>query len=92
MFKYVVLLGALALAAPGLAVADPRSFTDLTATDPPADTFADPHGLPPGLGGTVPACSVLAQDKDDRNQPNGNGDDKNPDHGNKHCQLQPASR
>ena len=89
MFKYVVLLGVLAFAAPGLAVADdnkPPSFPN----DPPASSFNNSPLLPPGLGGTVPACSVLAADKDDANGPN--GDDKNPDHGNKHCQLQPASR
>jgi hypothetical protein len=91
MFKYVVLLGALAVAAPGVAFADPPSLTDLTKNDPPANTFAGPPGLPPGLGGSMPpACSVLAQDKDDRN--GSNGDDKNPDHGNKHCELSPASR
>ena len=91
MLKSLVVIAALAFAAPGLAIADdhkPPSFTDLTANDPPADTFHDPPGLPPGLGGSVPpGCSVLAADKDDRNGPN--GDDKNPSHGNQHCQ--PAS-
>jgi hypothetical protein len=91
MLKSLVVIAALAFAAPGLAVADdhkPPSFTDLTANDPPADTFHGPPGLPPGLGGSVPpGCSVLAADKDDRNGPN--GDDKNPGHGNPNCQ--PAS-
>jgi hypothetical protein len=92
MLKSLVVIAALAFAAPGLAVADdnnkPPSFTDLTANDPPADTFHGPPGLPPGLGGSVPpGCSVLAADKDDSNGLN--GDDKNPGHGNPHCQ--PAS-
>jgi hypothetical protein len=92
MFKYVVLLGALAFAAPGLAIAaekDPPSLTNLTANDPPANTFRGPI-FPPGLGAPPPGCSVLATDPDDLNGPN--GDDKNPTHGNPHCQLQPASR
>jgi hypothetical protein len=93
MFKYVVvLLGVLAFAAPSLAVAadnHPPSFTDLTANDPPTNTFHGPI-FPPGLGGPPPGCSVLAADPDDRN--GSNGDDKNPTHGNPHCQLQPASR
>jgi hypothetical protein len=88
MFKYFVLLSALAFAAPGMAIAadnQPRSFNDLTANDPPANTFHGPPSLPPGLGGTFPpGCSVLAADKDDRNGQN--GDDKNPDHGNPNCQ------
>jgi hypothetical protein len=94
MLKYIVLLGALAFAAPGLAIADekdPPSLTDLTANDPPADSFRGPI-FPPGLGAPPPGCSVVAADPDDRNGPN--GDDKFPanTHGNPHCQLQPASR
>jgi hypothetical protein len=93
MFKYFVLLGALAFAAPGLAIADdnqPRSFTDLTANDPPANTFAGPPSLPRGLGGSVPpGCTVLATDPDDHNGQN--GDDKNGSTGNPNC-VQPASR
>jgi hypothetical protein len=92
MFKYFVLLSVLAFAAPGMAIAadnQPRSLNDLTANDPPANTFHGPPSLPPGLGGTFPpGCSVLAADKDDRNGQN--GDDKNPDHGNPNCQ--PLSR
>ena len=93
MFRYFVLLSALAFAAPGIAVADdnqPRSFTDLTATDPPANTFHGPPSMPPGLSGTFPpGCNVLAADKDDAHH-GANGDDKNPDHGNPNCQ--PLSR
>ena len=93
MFKYFVLLGALAFAAPSVAVAaddnHPRSFTDLTAGDPPPHTFNGPI-FPPGLGGPPPGCSVLATDPDDRNGPN--GDDNNGSTGNPHCQLNPASR
>jgi hypothetical protein len=92
MFKYSVLLSVLAFAAPGIAIADdnqPRSFKDLTANDPPGNTFHGPPSLPPGLGGTFPpGCNVLAADKDDHN--GSNGDDKNPDHGNPNCQ--PLSR
>jgi hypothetical protein len=92
MFKYVVLLSALAFAAPNVAVAadnQPRSLTDLTANDPPASSFRGPI-FPPGLGAPPPGCSVLATDPDDRN--GSNGDDKNGTTGNPHCQLQPASR
>jgi hypothetical protein len=91
MFKYIVLVVALAFAAPGLAIADdnkPPSLTDLTANDPPANTFNARPTFPPGLGAPPPGCRVLAQDKDDRNGPN--GDDKNPTHGNPNCQ--PLSR
>jgi hypothetical protein len=99
MVKSLVVFAALAVAAPSLALAQGNSNNTpasqnangvpFTANDPPADTFHGPPGLPPGLGGTVPpGCSVLATDKDDRNGPN--GDDKNPGHGNPHCQ--PASR
>jgi hypothetical protein len=97
MFKHVVVLGALAFAAPGLTTAQDNnqspSLTDLTANEPPDSTFPGPPSLPPGLGGGVPpGCSVLATDPDDRNGPN--GDDKYPadTHGNPHCNLQPASR
>jgi hypothetical protein len=92
MFKCVIVLSALAFAAPGIAVAadnQPRSFNDLTATDPPANTFHGPPTFPPGLGGPPPGCSVLAADKDDAHH-GSNGDDKNPDHGNPNCQ--PLSR
>jgi hypothetical protein len=68
----------------------PPSLTDLTKNDPPDSSFNNSPLLPPGLGGTVPACSILATDPDDANGPN--GDDKNPDHGNKHCHLSGASR
>ena len=92
MFKYVVVLGAFAIAAPSLAIAANQktpSLTDLTANDPPASTFRGPI-FPPGLGAPPPGCSVLAADKDDRN--GSNGDDKNPTNGNPHCQLEPMSR
>ncbi len=93
MFKYVVLLGALALAAPSLAIADdnqpPPSLTDLTANDPPASSFNTSAHVPPGLGGPPPGCNILAMDKDDQNHPNGNGDDKKSSPGNPNCQ--PAS-
>jgi hypothetical protein len=98
MVKSLVVFAALAVAAPSLALAQGNSNNTpasqnangvpFTANDPPADTFHGPPGLPPGLGGSVPpGCSVLAADKDDRNGLN--GDDKNPGHGNPHCQ--PAS-
>ena len=94
MFKYVVLFGALAFAVPGLAIADdnhrPPSLTDLTANDPPADTFNGhgPPSLPPGFGGVPPGCTILAKDKDDQNN-GANGDDKKSSPGNPNCQ--PAS-
>jgi hypothetical protein len=95
MFKYVALLGALALAAPGLAIADnnqpPSSLTDLTANDPPASSFNGngPPNTPPGHGGFPPGCTILGMDKDDNN--NGqNGDDKKSAPGNPNC-PQPAS-
>jgi hypothetical protein len=98
MVKYVVLLGVLAFAAPGMAVADDNQNNNsgaqnsnglpFTANDPPADTFHGPPSLPPGLGGTFPpGCTVLAADKDDKNGPN--GDDNHPHRGNPNCQ--PAS-
>jgi hypothetical protein len=87
MFKYFVLLGALAFAAPGLAVA---ADTPHFPNDPPDHTF-NGKLFPPGLNGAPPpGCSVLATDPDDHN--GSNGDDKNGSTGNPHCQLQPASR
>jgi hypothetical protein len=98
MLKPLLVIAALAVAAPSLALAQGNSDNTpashkangipFTGNDPPANTFAGPPSLPPGLGGSFPpGCSVLAADKDDRNGPN--GDDKNPGHGNPHCQ--PAS-
>jgi hypothetical protein len=78
MFKYSVLLSVLAFAAPGIAIADdnqPRSFKDLTANDPPGNTFHGPPTFPPGLGAPPPGCNVLAADKDDFHH-GSNGDDK----------------
>jgi hypothetical protein len=101
MLKSLIVIGALAVAAPSVALAQGKSGNTpasqnangipFTGNDPPANTFAGPPSLPPGLGGSFPpGCSVLATDPDDLNGPN--GDDKNPTHGNPHCQLQPASR
>lgn len=95
MHKYVVLLGALSFAAPITAFADdnqpPRSFTDLTANDPPAATFRAPS-LPPGLGGTFPpGCAVLLKDKDDKHG-HGLGDDNNGSTGNPNCQNPASAR
>jgi hypothetical protein len=63
MFKYLVALAVLAFAASRLAAAadQPRSFNDLTAKDPPANTFHGPPSLPPGLGGTFPLVAVFLQ-------------------------------
>jgi hypothetical protein len=96
MLKSLVVIAALAIAAPGLAIADdnqnnnsgPQNSNGLpfTANDPPAADF-NSKGRPAGFP-FVPGCNVLAMDKDDHN--NGpNGDDKNPVHGNPHCR--PAS-
>ena len=98
MVKSLVVIAALAVAAPSLALAQGNSDNTpasqnanglpFTRNDPPAATFHGPPSLPPGLGGSFPpGCSVLAADKDDRNGLN--GDDKNPGHGNPLCQ--PAS-
>ncbi len=85
------MLGALAFAAPGLAIAKDNqplpSLIDLTANDPPASSFNNSPHVPPGLGGPPPGCSILAKDKDDRNGQN--GDDKKSGPGNPICQ--PAS-
>jgi hypothetical protein len=93
MLKSLVVIAALAVAAPGLAVAadnQPNTPPGQTLTgpppfgnDPPPGNF---NGRPtlPMVFGTFPGCY---DDKDDRNGLN--GDDKNPGHGNPHCQ--PAS-
>lgn len=96
MVKSLVVIAALAVAAPSLALAQGNSNNTpasqnangvpFTGNDPPASSFNSSPILPVVVG-TVPACNVLAADKDDRNGPN--GDDKNPGHGNPHCQ--PAS-
>jgi hypothetical protein len=93
MLKSLVMIAALAFAAPGLAVAaddqnnnsGPQNSNGLpfTANDPPAADF-NSKGRPAGFP-FVPGCKV--GDPDDRNGPN--GDDSNPGHGNPHCQ--PAS-
>jgi hypothetical protein len=57
-----------------------------TGNDPPASGFKNSPTFPVVFA-PVPACSVITADKDDRNGLN--GDDKNPGHGNPHCQ--PAS-
>jgi hypothetical protein len=93
MLKSLVVIAALAIAAPGLAVAadnqnnnsGPQNSNGLpfTANDPPAANFnSNGNGRPAGFP-FVPGCNILAMDKDDRNGPN--GDDKNPGHGNPHC-------
>jgi hypothetical protein len=65
-----------------------------TANDPPLSSYPGqgqgPPSLPQPFGGSFPpGCSILAMDKDDLNQPNGNGDDKKAGPGNPNCQ--PAS-
>jgi hypothetical protein len=92
MLKSFALFSILVVAAPSLAVAadnqnnnsSSQNLNGLQFTgDPPAANFNSngrPAGFPP-----VPGCKV--GDPDDRNGPN--GDDKNPGHGNPHCQ--PAS-
>jgi hypothetical protein len=98
MLKSLIVIAALAVAAPSVALAQGNSNNTpasqnangipFTGNDPPADTFHGPPSLPPGLGGSFPpGCSVLAMDKDDRNGLN--GDDKKPGPGNPNCQ--PAS-
>ena len=100
MLKPVIILSALAVAAPGLALAQGNSGNTpasqnanglpFTANDPPLSSFQGqgPPSLPPGLGGSVPpGCTILALDKDDRNGQN--GDDKKASPGNPNCQ--PAS-
>ncbi len=99
MLKYLIVIAALAGAAPSLALAQgdsnntpaPQNANGIpfTTNDPPIDTFRQgPPSTPPGLGGSFPpGCSILALDKDDRNQPNGNGDDKKASPGNPNCQA-----
>ena len=98
MLKSLIIIAALAVAAPSVALAQSNSNNTpasqnangipFTGNDPRADTFHGPPSLPPGLGGSFPpGCSVLAMDKDDRNGLN--GDDKKPGPGNPSCQ--PAS-
>jgi hypothetical protein len=100
--KSLVVIAALAIAAPTLALAQGKGNSNntpasqnanglpFTANDPPLSSFQGqgPPSLPPGLGGSFPpGCSVLAADKDDRNGQN--GDDKKASPGNPNCQ--PAS-
>jgi hypothetical protein len=87
--KSLIVIAALAVAAPNLALAQGNSGNTpasqnsnglpFTANDPPLSSFQGqgPPSLPPGLGGSFPpGCAVLALDKDDRNGLN--GDDKKP--------------
>jgi hypothetical protein len=100
MLKLLLVIAALAVAAPGLALAQGNSGNTpasqnanglpFTANDPPLANFQGqgPPSLPQPFGGSFPpGCSVLAADKDDRNGQN--GDDKNPGPGNPNCH--PAS-
>jgi hypothetical protein len=96
MVKSLVVIAALAVAAPSVALAQGNSNNTpawqnangvpFTGNDPAASSFNSSPSLPVVVG-TVPGCSVITADPDDRNRPN--GDDKNPGHGNPHCQ--PAS-
>jgi hypothetical protein len=96
MVKSLVVIAALAVAAPSLALAQGNSNNTpaaqnanglpFTGNDPPAGNFQGPPTLPPVFS-IVPGCRVIVADPDDRNGLN--GDDKNPGHGNPHCQ--PAS-
>jgi hypothetical protein len=94
MLKSLIVIAALAGAAPSLALAQGNSNNTpasqnangvpFSANDPPASSFNTSPILPVVVG-PVPGCKV--GDPDDRNGQN--GDDKNPGHGNPHCQ--PAS-
>jgi hypothetical protein len=100
MLKPLIVIAALAVAAPSLALAQSNSNNTpasqnanglpFTGNDPPANTFNGPSILPAGLNQAPPGCNVLALDKDDRNGQN--GDDKKPPTSslNPNCQ-QPAS-
>lgn len=102
MLKLLIAIGAIAVAAPGLALAQGNSGNTpasqnangipFTANDPPLADFRGqgqgPPSLPQPFGGAFPpGCTVLAMDKDDRNGQN--GDDKRASPGNPNCQ--PAS-
>jgi hypothetical protein len=105
MLKPLIVIGALAvIAAPSWALAQGNSNTTpaaenanglpFTANDPPLSSFPGqgqgPPSLPQPFGGSFPpGCTILAMDKDDFHQPNGNGDDKKASPGNPNCQ--PAS-
>jgi len=69
MLKSLIIIAALAVAAPSVALAQSNSNNTpasqnangipFTGNDPPADTFHGPPSLPPGLGGSflrVAAC------------------------------------
>ncbi len=65
MLKSLVVIAALAFAAPGLAVADdnnkPPSFTDLTANDPPPILFTVRPGCRRGLEAAFLLVAVEAR-------------------------------
>jgi hypothetical protein len=91
MLKSLVVIAVLAFAAPSLAFADDANGNGPAGNGPPGQLkgFDDPPTFNPPppkpvVFGTFPGCHG---DKDDRNGEN--GDDKNPGHGNPHCQ--PAS-
>ncbi|MFY9898422.1 MAG: hypothetical protein WAK67_11580 [Xanthobacteraceae bacterium] len=101
MLKPLIVIAALAVAAPSLALAQGNSNNTpasqnangvpFTGNDPPANTFNGPPTLPVVLGpGSGLGCYVLSLDKDDSNGQN--GDDKKPPtmSPNPNCQ-QPAS-
>lgn len=91
MFKYLVVVAALTVAAPGLAFAADPNGNGPAGNGPPGQsngsndppTFNPPPAKPVVIG-TFPGCHG---DPDANNEPN--GDDKNSGHGNPHCQ--PAS-
>ena len=95
MLKTLAVLTALAVAAPGLALAQGNSDNTpasqnangvpFTGNDPPAGSFNGPPTLPVVLN-PVPGCKV--GDPDDVHNPS-NGDDKRSTTGNPHCR--PAS-